>query len=108
VHCHVLARRNARAADRGRSKLHSRRPPTLPVTALVRLQVVTCPRKQAPQDGKDRPELAYGAKVDVWALGVLVFEIVIGRAPFHSVRIGCMIYRVALRGRSLSARSASS
>jgi serine/threonine protein kinase len=49
-------------------------------------EVVTCPRKRNPQDWKDRTDLHYTSAVDVWALGVLVYELCLGEPPFAGVR----------------------
>lgn len=44
--------------------------------------MLRCPDKHLPCDNKDRPELAYDASVDSWALGVLAYELIVGRPPF--------------------------
>jgi serine/threonine protein kinase len=38
--------------------------------------------KWAPQEGKDRLDLTYGPEADVWAVGVLAYELLMGGAPF--------------------------
>lgn len=49
-------------------------------------QVLRCPDKHAPEDNKDRADLQYDAGVDAWAMGVLAYELVVGRPPFGMVR----------------------
>lgn len=48
-------------------------------------EVVRCPRKSHPEQWKEREDLAYGSSVDIWALGVLVYELTVGTAPFAAV-----------------------
>lgn len=62
----------------------------LPVTRVGTVdymapEVVGCPMKRHPNEGKHRVDLAYGAKVDVWALGVLAYEVIVGQPPFQAV-----------------------
>eukprot|EP00983_Pelagomonas_calceolata_P068559 1149971-Pelagomonas_calceolata.AAC.4 len=52
------------------------------------LHVLRCPDKHQPEDNKDRVDLAYGTAVDAWAMGVLAYELIIGRPPFGMVRGG--------------------
>jgi serine/threonine protein kinase len=49
-------------------------------------EVVVCPDKHQPQDHKDLTHLHYSSVVDAWAVGVLAFELVVGKAPFDKVR----------------------
>lgn len=48
-------------------------------------EVVVCPDKYRPKDHKDLPHLEYNASVDSWAVGVLAYELLAGRAPFDKV-----------------------
>ena len=52
-------------------------------------EVLRCPDKQMPGDNKERGELEYTTAVDAWALGVLAFELIVGRPPFGMVG-GCL------------------
>jgi serine/threonine protein kinase len=44
-----------------------------------------CPVKQHPQDHKVNPQKFYDCKVDVWSIGVLAYELLLGRTPFEAV-----------------------
>jgi serine/threonine protein kinase len=46
-------------------------------------EVLVCPLKRLPTDYKDRKDLAYSVKVDSWSIGVLAFELIVGRTPFR-------------------------
>lgn len=48
-------------------------------------EVLCCPDKHNPDDNKDREELMYDESVDAWAMGVLAYELVVGRPPFGMV-----------------------
>lgn len=41
--------------------------------------------KQHPQDHKTNPQKWYTAKVDCWSIGVLAYELLVGRTPFEAV-----------------------
>lgn len=58
-----------------------------PVTRLGTLdymspEVIVCPDKHYPGDNKHRLDLTYNESVDAWAMGVLAFELIVGRSPF--------------------------
>lgn len=48
-------------------------------------EVLCCPDKHNPDDNKDHEELMYDESVDAWAMGVLAYELVVGRPPFGMV-----------------------
>ncbi len=48
-------------------------------------EVVICPDKSKPNDNKEMKHLYYTSLVDAWAVGVLAYELVIGRPPFDRV-----------------------
>ncbi len=50
-------------------------------------EILACPAKQHPFENKDNPDIGYTNKVDCWAVGVLAYELLVGKPPFESV--GC-------------------
>lgn len=47
-------------------------------------EVVICPDKVHPNDHKEKTHLHYTYLVDAWAVGVLAYELTVGRAPFDA------------------------
>ncbi|KAF8065557.1 hypothetical protein HT031_003158 [Scenedesmus sp. PABB004] len=47
-------------------------------------EVVVCPDKCHPSDHKEKTHLHYTYLVDAWAVGVLAYELTVGRAPFDA------------------------
>ena len=47
-------------------------------------EVVICPDKCLPSDNKEKTHLHYTHLVDSWAVGVLGYELTVGRAPFDA------------------------
>ncbi|KAK9861181.1 hypothetical protein WJX84_005607 [Apatococcus fuscideae] len=46
-------------------------------------EVLVCPEKSRPEENKDKQLLGYTALVDAWAMGILAFELIVGRPPFE-------------------------
>ncbi|GIL53916.1 hypothetical protein Vafri_9498 [Volvox africanus] len=44
-------------------------------------EVERCPLKVEPHENKDSPEYAYSTAVDIWAVGVLAYELMVGFPP---------------------------
>ncbi len=59
--------------------------------------MLVCPEKSRPEDNKDKALLVYGRGVDAWAMGVLAFELIVGRPPFErdtrAATYECIMYR---------------
>jgi serine/threonine protein kinase len=49
---------------------------------VLHAEVMLCPDKRAPDENKANATLAYNAKVDAWACGVLAYELLVGCPPF--------------------------
>ena len=45
--------------------------------------MLLCPEKSRPQENKDKVLLGYTAMVDAWAMGILAYELIVGRPPFE-------------------------
>jgi hypothetical protein len=77
-------------ADFGLSINHVEERPVTRVGTLDYMapEVVVCPDKHHPNDHKELTHLHYTAVVDAWAVGVLAYELVVGKAPFDKVRGG--------------------
>jgi len=46
-------------------------------------EVLVCETKHEPEDNKDLTSPAYDAQVDVWGLGVVAYELLVGATPFE-------------------------
>ncbi|GMH33195.1 hypothetical protein BSKO_01029 [Bryopsis sp. KO-2023] len=46
-------------------------------------EVLVCPDKKHPDENKDNLSLAYSKQVDIWAVGVLAYEMIVGYPPFE-------------------------
>ncbi|GAX85956.1 hypothetical protein CEUSTIGMA_g13372.t1 [Chlamydomonas eustigma] len=50
-------------------------------TEYMAPEILECPIKDYPEENKDRWDLAYDQSVDVWALGILAYELLQGQCP---------------------------
>eukprot|EP00775_Hariotina_reticulata_P003478 gene3478-3747_t len=57
-------------------------------------EILDCPVKQHPQDHKINPQRWYTSKVDVWSIGVLAYELLVGRTPFEAVTPQETLYKI--------------
>lgn len=46
-------------------------------------EILLCPEKKRPEEFKDSPHMAYNAKAEAWAIGILTYEVLVGVAPFE-------------------------
>lgn len=44
-------------------------------------EVQKCPLKRSPEDNKHRTDLFYNCKSDIWSVGILAYELMVGTAP---------------------------
>ncbi|KXZ55740.1 hypothetical protein GPECTOR_2g1290 [Gonium pectorale] len=51
-------------------------------------EVERCPLKMLPEENKDQQALAYTTAVDIWATGVLAYELLLGFPPFLDEQSG--------------------
>eukprot|EP00873_Tetraselmis_striata_P006220 jgi/Tetstr1/426484/TSEL_016785.t1 len=74
-----------------------------PVSAVGTLdymspEVTKCPLKSAPSDNKHDGSIVYGFGSDIWAVGVLAFELVTGLPPFSAESSTETKVRIATEG----------
>eukprot|EP00879_Flechtneria_rotunda_P023191 GHRR01024518.1.p1 GENE.GHRR01024518.1~~GHRR01024518.1.p1 ORF type:complete len:533 (+),score=186.16 GHRR01024518.1:153-1751(+) len=57
-------------------------------------EILDCPVKQHPQDHKQDPQRWYSSKVDVWSIGVLAYELLLGCTPFEAQTPQETLYKI--------------
>lgn len=61
-------------------------PPSLGTVDYLAPEILDCPVKHHPADHKANPAKWYTNKVDVWSVGILAYELLVGATPFEAVR----------------------
>ncbi|DBA84709.1 TPA: hypothetical protein ACH3X1_005961 [Trebouxia sp. C0004] len=81
----LMADKSIKLADFGLSiDATSERPVTRAGTLdYMAPEVLLCPEKSRPQENKDKVLLGYTAMVDAWAMGILAYELIVGKPPFE-------------------------
>ncbi|KAA6416482.1 MAG: serine threonine kinase, partial [Trebouxia sp. A1-2] len=81
----LMADKSIKVADFGLSiDATSERPVTRAGTLdYMAPEVLLCPEKSRPQENKDKVLLGYTAMVDAWAMGILAYELIVGKPPFE-------------------------